>query len=142
MKNLLLPIFLILSITSLKASPPAFIFSWGGEKVVKVSDFPDTENFKNIEGRYFDAGIRYRQVSILFIPLWNYEEKWCGYLSDEYYIDMNKSDLDTFATMAGVTLPEEISLSFWEKIGGKLVLLVLLVLYIMYVSGGSDEATA
>ncbi len=140
MKNLILPILFFLSITSLNATP-AFIFSWGGEKVAKVADFPDNNNFKNIEGRYFDAGVRYKQVSILFIPLWNYEKKWCGYLTDEYYIDLTKKDLDELASIAGVTLPDEAELSFWEKIGGKLVLLALLVLYIIYASNSSDEET-
>ena len=138
MKHLILPVLILISITTLHATP-AFIFSWGGEKVVKVADFPDNNNFKNVEGRFYDAGMRYKQVSILFIPLWNYDKKWCGYLTDEMYLDLNKNDLDELASIAGITLPDDFELSFWEKIGGKLVLVLLLGLYIMYVSNSSDE---
>lgn len=113
------------------AAKPIF-FSFGGETSVKIADFPDTPEFQNTEGHYVDAGMKYKQVSIFFIPIWNYDEQWCGYISDKMYLDLSKERLDELASSAQITLPSDFQIPFWDKVGGKLLFITLLVAYFLY----------
>jgi hypothetical protein len=107
------------------AKVPVF-FSWGGEQIVKVAEFPDTEDFQVADGTYIDAGYRYKHVSLFFVPVWNYGGEWCGYVGDSNrYLRLNKDELDVMAKAASVTLPEVPSLPFWDAYGGKLVILLI-----------------
>jgi len=135
-----LAIFILLLQTTTYAAP--VFFSWGGETITKVATFPNTTNFSSVDGKHFDAGFRYKQVDIFFIPVWNYDIKWCGYISDKYYIDLTDRELAEYASMAGVQLPTDYPLSFWEKIGGKLLFMGLLIGWIVYrVKKPSEEET-
>jgi hypothetical protein len=131
--------FSLLNIHSAEARAPVF-FSFGGEAISKVQDFPDTEAFQFEDGSYVDAGCIYKQVSIFFIPVWNYDVRWCGYTGeDDSYATMTKEELDELATEASITLPETPSLSFWDSIGGKLVFLGLVGAFIAYSVLTSDD---
>ncbi len=118
-------------------------FSIGGEAISKVADFPDEETYQIGDGSNFDAGCIYKQTSILFIPVWNYDVKWCGYVEDAAgevgYVELTKEELDVFAEAAGVTLPAEPTIGFWDKIGGKLVFLLVVVAFIAYSILSPDE---
>ncbi|MBU3714628.1 MAG: hypothetical protein FGM46_06730 [Ferruginibacter sp.] len=129
MKNFILAIFVFFFTMTAKAAPVFFGYS---DNIIKIAEFPKSDDFKNIQSVHFDAGYMYKQISIFFVPVWNFDEKWCGYISDKLYIDLSKSDLNQLAQKAGITLPEEYKLSFWERIGGKLVLLSILILYVIY----------
>lgn len=104
------------------------IYSTGTLKVVKVADFPDSSDFRDRTGVYVDAGYRFEQVQLFWLPLWNYGGNWCGYMgkSDEYF-ELSKAELDSMAKSVNVTLPESPSLGFWNVFGGKLILGLLLV---------------
>lgn len=116
-----------------KTEVPIF-FSFGGEKIIKVLEFPDTEDFYNPhENRYVDAGIRYKQVTIFFLPIWNYDIEWCGYIdSDDTYIPLTYSELSEITDEVHLTLPynPEESISDWNRFGGKIVLFVIFGLYL------------
>lgn len=130
--SLLILVFSLFSSEKAEARKSGF-FSFGGEAITKVADFPDTEAFQMEDGSYVDAGAIYKQVTILFIPVWNYEIRWCGYVGEgESYMDLSKEQLDALAAEAGVTLPESPSISFWHSIGGKLVLLAIIGAFIAY----------
>lgn len=129
------------SATSVQAKIPIF-FSWGGESIEKVEEFPDNESFMSADNHFFDAGIRYKQVSIFFIPIWNYDIEWCGYINDQMYLDFSKEELDSFASSANIKIPNEFQLSFWTEYGGKLLFALLVggYLFISYV--GSKQETS
>jgi len=123
---LLVLAFSLLNSSSAEARKSGF-FSFGGEAMSKVQDFPDTESFQLEDGTYVDAGCIYKQVTILFIPIWNYDIQWCGYTGDgDSYLPMTKEQLDELAKEADITLAETPSLSFWHSMGGKLVFLVVI----------------
>ena len=115
------------------AKVPVF-FSWGGEQIIKVADFPDTEDFKALDGKYLDPGYRYKHISLFFVPIWNYSGQWCGYVGDsDHYLDLDKAELDVLAGAAGaagVKLPATPSLPFWDSYGGKLLLLAVFAFFI------------
>lgn len=110
------------------------LFSVGDEKIMKAQDLPDTEYFYN-EGTqtYVDVGYCYKQVTVFFLPVWNYDGRWCGYIGkDDVYLDIGMDDIKEVVQAAGqpaLTLGTEAELPIWETVGGKVaVLLVLLVL--------------
>ncbi len=122
---------LFLFATTAVAAP--VFFEWGGEKIVKEMDLPNTPTFQRPDGTYVDVGYRYKQVAIFFIPIWNYDEKWCGYIgNDKTYLDMDRKDLSVLAEAASLKLPDEPVLPLWDSIGGKLLFLLILVLYFGY----------
>ena len=129
LKSMLTIVFLGLLSASVQAAP--VILGWGGEEIIKVADFPNTEEFENGRGEYFDAGYVYKQVTIFFIPVWNYDGKWVGYVGEKNsYLQLKKAELDRLAAKANVRLPETPALPFWDSIGGKLVFGLILLLYL------------
>jgi len=131
-KSIIFFVFLISVSVGVTEKAQAF-FSWGGDTIEKIADFPDTEQFK-LNDDFIDAGIRYKEVVILFVPIHQYDFGWVGYISaDSYsYYDLSRDDLLIFANAAQVQLPEKIRLSFWKAWGGKLVLVLILVIIIGY----------
>jgi len=109
-------------------SAPVF-YSWGGEKIIKVKDLPDTPDFRTRSGKYVDAGYLYKQITVFFVPVWNYGGKWVGYTgSDKSYLRLKENKLRAIAKKAKIELPKSPTLPFWDAIGGKLVILALFVL--------------
>ena len=122
-----------------KSSFPVF-FSWGEETIVKIADFPDTPDFQTKDENYFDAGVIYKQITIFFLPLWNYDVRWTGYIDSDYYVELSPEEMQDFAVVAEVSLSQAPALPFWDRYGGKLILLVLLaVLLLVAVASKSDD---
>ena len=103
------------------------VWDEGGEKIIKIADFPDTEEFRSADGHNFDAGAIYKRFRVFAVPLWVYDVRWCGYISETLYMELDTVGLSTFARSAGVTLPVEPPIPFWDQWGGKLVALLALV---------------
>lgn len=129
--------------TRVEAQPVFFTF--GGEKTHKIADFPDTEEFRTPDrlfGQFVDAGVIYKQITIFFLPLWNYDIRWAGYIpNSSQYVPLTRSELEELATRANVSLPLNPELPLWDRIGGKLILALLLVILWLYRShyGHDDE---
>ncbi|BDS09790.1 hypothetical protein [Aureispira anguillae] len=138
MTNKFLKISILIFVLSLfnyqtAAARKSAFFSFGGETIIKVQDFPDTELFQMENGSYVDAGCIYKQVSIFFIPVWNYDIRWCGYTGEDgNYVILSKEELDAIAQEASITLPATPTLSFWHSIGGKLLFVVVIGAFIAY----------
>ena len=136
---LLLAVFVLTVLHTGKAeaqrSSVPVLLGWGGEKSIKIRDFPDIPDFQDAEGYYIDAGIIYKQATIFFIPVWNYDRRWIGFIdgSDEYY-ELSRTELENFASLANVSLPENFQLPFWDSYGGKLVFLLGIILLILWMN--------
>jgi hypothetical protein len=119
-------LFLFAGARTAEAKGIPIFYSFGSEKIVKVADFPDTEDYQLQSGEYVDAGYMFKQVQIFWIPLWNYGGNYCGYVGkDDTYMEIPKAELDSMAAAAKVTLPESPSLGLWNSMGGKLIVGVL-----------------
>ena len=119
-------LFSLILFTAFKSNAAPLFFSWGGEKIAKVVDFPGSD---------FDAGVRYKQVSIFFIPVWNYDAAFCGYIQkDDEYLPYSYSELSTIASENNISLKDdpEGNIPFWDKYGGKIVIAVLIGLYVAF----------
>jgi hypothetical protein len=121
-----------LTLLPTKASAAPLFFSWGGDTIVKFATFPEGIPFTNVQNKHFDAGICYRQVAIFFIPVWNYDVRWCGYVSAGEYIDMTRAEFEERATAAGVTLPSDPPIGAWDAYIGKIVFALLVGGYVLF----------
>ncbi len=111
----------------------AFFYEWDVEKIIKVIDLPNTDDFRDNDGNYVDVGIKYKQFKILFIPIWNYDKHFCGYIgSDNFYLDLSKNKLDEIAGSVNLSLPDNPQIPLWDAIGGKFVLLLLIGVWIFW----------
>jgi hypothetical protein len=101
------------------------------EQITKVLDFPNTDDFKLSDGTHIDLGYKYKQFQLMFLPLWNYDGEFCGYTgkSDEY-VEIKPEELTGLLQTAKLTLPEDASPTFWDKVGGKTVLVVLVLVMV------------
>ena len=134
-KNLfsfLLVFTIMVFVTPTEAKAKAAFFSWGGETIEKIVDFPDTANFQ-INDDYIDAGYRYKEFTVFFLPLWTYDYAWCGYIPNNptSYYPLTKKQVVSYAQMASVTLPDTPDLGFWKEWGGKLVLGLIIVIFLI-----------
>lgn len=124
---------LSLSFAPSAAAAPVF-FTWGGEKIVKEIDLPDTSDYQDKEGKHFDIGYRYKQITIFFIPVWNYDKQWCGAIKgdSDHYLIWSQDDAVAVADSAGLKLPDSPSLPFWDAYGGKILIVVLGIGYMLF----------
>ena len=110
-KSIILFVFLISMSVGLTGKAHAF-FSWGGDALEKIADFPDTEQFK-LNDDFIDAGIRYKEFEILFLPIYQYDFGWIGYVANsDIYYDLGSKDFLIIANAAQVRLPDEIKQGF------------------------------
>ncbi|MCH2034513.1 MAG: hypothetical protein MK202_13465 [Tenacibaculum sp.] len=109
------------------------------EKLELVKDLPNDENLK--EGSdYLNLGYLYEEYGAVWVPAWNTQGKYVLINEDKtvYYeiTDAQLAELKSTYSLELATHP----LSFWSKIGGKLVFLVVIGLIIWgKISPDKDE---
>lgn len=107
------------------------------EKIATVQDLPDEENLKEA-GSYLNLGYMYKEYGILFIPAWNEKGRYVLTNEDEsVYYDLKEEELNELAKKYNVELSSN-PLSFWKKIGGKIIYIILIAL-IVYGYFSKDE---
>ena len=101
------------------------------EYIAEVQELPADSTFLGEFNDPLDVGYRHKQISILWVPIWNYEGEFCltNKNKDTYYdiLPLEKKMLSATYKIDFESNP----LSFWDKIGGKLVwgLVLVLALY-------------
>lgn len=100
-------------------------------KQARLQMRPNRGDLSRISGENFDMGFRYRQLSILFIPLWNWDKEFCGYVSTKKYLPLKPEAVDRLFTLHNQEKPTFV-LPLWESIFGKLLLLFLGIFYLIY----------
>ncbi len=95
---------------------------------------------------YTDFGIVFEQFSIFSVPLWNYG------LTPAYafysvqgrtinYVEVTKESYEIARSAYSLEFEDEVSLSFWNTIGGKLVAAAAIILVVVFFAmrGSKDE---
>ncbi|MDR3339085.1 MAG: hypothetical protein LBT25_03135, partial [Candidatus Symbiothrix sp.] len=131
MKNVVLTFcFLVVFIFSTEtvSARGAIVYSTGPHFETKQK-LPIEET---VEGAHVNFGVAYEQFSIFWIPIWNYGETEYALITDDgetaYYLE--EESLEYFKEEYDIDTSSEPSISFWNKIGGKLIWIVVILLVI------------
>jgi hypothetical protein len=100
-----------------------------GEKVEVTKTLPDSIS---IDDKHVNLGVMYEQFSIFWVPMWNYGETKYVFLNEEenLYYDAEEEYLRYLRDELKINVPQEPSIGFWNKIGGKMIWAVVLALII------------
>ncbi|MDR0873464.1 MAG: hypothetical protein LBN27_08385 [Prevotellaceae bacterium] len=100
-----------------------------GEKIEVTEKLPDSIT---IDDEHVNLGVIYEQFSIFWVPMWNYGETKYVFLNDkeDSYMLADEEDLQYLRDELKINVPEEPSIGFWNKIGGKLIWAVVFALII------------
>lgn len=115
--------------------------SFGGEKISTVVDLPNDSTTMTNDGYYGNIGCYYKQFSIIWIPIWNWDEQYCieyEGTTNMYGGKISKEQAEAYASHYGVKLASA-SPSFWNKIGGKLIVLAAIAFFIWSSIGKKKE---
>jgi len=106
------------------------------EKTRMVAELPDSAYYQNETGNYVDLGYTYTVFQIAGIPVWTTDkgglvgyteaEPDTNYLLDEEMLGWIREDIGVDDLTVYRQMP------FWDKWGGKLVVLLLIVCYLLY----------
>jgi hypothetical protein len=143
MKNVLLTsVFLIAFIfnTAVVSAKGIVVYGTGPHFETKTN-LPDSET---IEGKHVNFGIAYEQFSLFWIPVWNYGTVEYALVSDDgdtAYSPLSEEDLQYLTDTYSLDTASAPGISFWNKIGGKLIWIAVILLIIWGYSGKKKEKT-
>jgi hypothetical protein len=64
-------IFFLITFTALLWATPqsasAFFYEWDGEKTIKIIELPNTDDYRDVDGNYYDVGVIYNSKYFLFL---------------------------------------------------------------------------
>ena len=111
-------------------SAKGLIIYSNGEKIETVKELPDSIV---IDNSHVNLGVMYKQFSIFWIPMWNYGETKYVFVNDkkDTYYDLSAEDIQTLKTEFNMDIPENPTIGFWNKTGGKLVWIALIIIAII-----------
>ncbi len=130
MKKAIMFIFFIISINPLYVQ--AGLLSYDGEEIIEVMSLPNDSRFQTPDGKYVDIGYIYKSVTILFVPIWNYDGRLIGITGDkDTYLDLTHEQILGLSSEAGRKLPKKPYLDFWHRFGGKFVFLLVIIFFVL-----------
>jgi len=109
------------------------------EYIQTVEELPAEGGYVGENGEALHVGYFYKQFWAVWIPIWNFEGRYC--LTDAEnttYYDISEEELNTLAAEQGFSLPSN-PISFWNKIGGKILLVLIIGGLIFMKVNGDDE---
>jgi len=83
-----------------------------------------------INGHHVNFGVAYEQFSIFWIPVWNYGTTYYAFISSngKTIYEVDEEYMEELAEEYGIDFSSGPKISFWNKIGGKLVWIAILFL--------------
>ncbi|WP_146212762.1 hypothetical protein [Dysgonomonas alginatilytica] len=102
------------------------------DKLVKICDLPDTDDYKSNDGKYFDFGYKYTCFEVVFLPIFQQGEgQIVGYIDEENFVVLSKADIADIAKTNNIkNLAGLVRIPFWDAWGGKLVGVLIILLLI------------
>ena len=139
MRYLLLTV-LFLSLFTFDASARGRLpFCSDCEYIAITHDLPESENYQTEDLEYLELGYFYKQFWMVWIPLWNSDGEYCLTDAEGTTIyEITPEELVEIAATENLTLADN-PIPFWDKIGGKLVVILVLGLIIYGKFSGKDE---
>lgn len=125
---LTLALFVICNFANAKARIPV---CFPCEYIETTIDLPEETEFYGEDEKPLNVGYRYKQINILWIPIWNYEGEYC-FVNDteDTYYDLTEEEKAYLIENHKASFNGS-PLSIWNKIGGKVILggILLLILW-------------
>lgn len=102
------------------------------DKVIKICDLPDTEDYTSSDGKLFDFGYKYTVFEVIFLPIFQKGEgQIVGYIDDDNYVVLSESDIQNIAKTNKIqNLAGLVKIPFWDVWGGKLVAIAVILLLV------------
>lgn len=102
------------------------------DKVIKICDLPDTEDYTSSDGKLFDFGYKYTVFEVIFLPVFQKGEgQIVGYIDDDNYVVLSESDIQNIAKTNKIqNLAGLVNIPFWDVWGGKLVAIAVIFLLV------------
>jgi len=109
------------------------------ETLAEVKDLPNEEDLLE-SGSYLNFGYLYNEYGAVFVPIWNTKGRYVliNEAKDSYY-DLTDEQLAAIVKAYDIDTSGN-PLSFWKKIGGKIIIIVLIgFVFLSYLGKDPDE---
>lgn len=117
------------------------IYGWGDEKLHTVIDLPNDETTYDEELKgHINVGYFYKQLWVFWIPMWNWDGQYCILKegdNDTYY-PLSEEELEDLKKAYNLDLPSN-PIPFWDKIGGKLIVIAVVVALLVLDASGMPK---
>ena len=132
---LLLGFLVFFSLISSNGVYAAKITFGAHDKIIKIYDLPDTEDYTSSDGKIFDFGYKYSLFEIIYLPLFQKGEgQIVGYIDDDNYVVLSDSDIQEIAKTNNIqNLTGLVKLPFWDVWGGKMVAIGIIFLLVLLI---------
>jgi hypothetical protein len=131
MKNVVLTLGLFISFVfcATTVSAKGVIIYSTGPHFETVQELPADET---VEGKHVNFGIAYDQFSIFWIPIWNYGTTEYVLVCDDgdSAYSLSEENLEYISEKYGIDTKSAPSISFWNRIGGKLIWIAVILFII------------
>lgn len=119
---LLLASIILLNLIFISKINAANVVFGSRDKMVKVCDLPDTEDYTSSDGKLFDFGYKYTLFEVVYLPLFKKGEgQIVGYIDDDNYVALSDSDIQNIVKTNKIhNLAGMIEIPFWDAWGGKI----------------------
>lgn len=128
MKKFFLCCALLIASTAVteQAAARVSVLYGNGPEFQQMFNLPDS--LKSEAGNPLEFGVGFEQFSVFYVPIWNYgTTEYAVYDATARMIySLDEEDVLTFKEEYGWELPTKPELSFWNRLGGKLILLAVL----------------
>ena len=138
MKNIILFLFFSFFVTTYSYARAKIPVCIPCEKIEVVKDLPNDKALLE-SGSYLNLGYLYEEYGAVFVPAWNTKGKYV--LVNEAktaYYDLTDDQLAQYTETYKLNLSDN-PLSFWKKIGGKIIYLIFIGLIIIGKFGKDPE---
>lgn len=109
------------------------------EKITKVTELPNQDQFKDEHGKKLFLGYMYQEYGIIFIPAWISDGKYVlTNEAEDSYMEINPEDKKFFETELKVDMTKN-PLSFWKNYGGKAIYLLIIGIIVFGMFSKNDE---
>lgn len=114
------------------------------DKLIKILDLPNTEDYTSTDGQLFDFGYKYTLFEIVFLPLFEKGEgQIVGYIDDDNYVVLSDSDIQDIVKRNKIgNLAGMVKIPFWDLWGGKIVAITIVFLLILWIIRSRDKDIA
>lgn len=129
---LLLSFVTLFSLVPINEVSAAQVTFGSHDKLVKICDLPDTEDYTSNDGKHFDFGYKYTLFEVVFLPIFQQGEgEIIGYIDEDNFVVLSKADIADIAKTNNIkNLAGLVRIPFWDAWGGKLVAILIILLLV------------